>query len=384
MEITPRPHLHSTWIDHDAKEIVAKLQSSGYKTYLVGGCVRDLLVGHHPKDYDIATDAIPQQVKRKISFSFIIGKRFRLVLVKRGSKQFEIATFRRNITAEDIPEGEEAPFGDNIFGTPEEDALRRDFTINALFYDPINDELIDYSNGLKDIDDQILRIIGDPDERLKEDPIRIFRAIRLSHKLNFVIEPSLRQSIADNAQEVLRSVLPRRREELLKILRLPEPARALLEMYDLGVLQYVLPSLKSVFSDEERKMRFLHYLSQLSSFVEDMQSPSELFGHFLLSFIRAHDENPFDVSQFLDSEDLQKMLRDELGMFKTEQIDAWKWLTLQKNFSQTDYYKRKGERRQLAFVANEHVKHALKIAKSDFTIPAQDLLFWQTQLSKLS
>lgn len=384
MEITAKPHLHSSWIDHDAKEIVSRLQSSGFKTYLVGGCVRDLLVGHHPKDYDIATNAAPQQVKRKVSFSFIIGKRFRLVLVKRGLKQFEVATFRRNMTAEDIPEGEDAPFGDNIFGTPEEDALRRDFTINALFYDPINDELIDYSNGLKDIDDQILRIIGNPDERLKEDPIRIFRAIRLSHKLNFVIEPTLRQSIADNAQELLRSVLPRRREELLKILRLSEPSRALLEMYDLGVLQYVLPSLKSIFMDEGRKQIFLYYIEQISRFVENMQSPSELFGHFLMSYLRAHSENPFDLNSFQDNEDVNKLLRDELGMFKTEQIDAWKWLSLQKNFTQTDYFRRKGERRQLAFVNNEHVPHALKIARNDYIINPQDLLYWESLLTKIN
>ena len=169
LEIKQKPHLHASWIDPDAIEIVERLQRAGFTSYLVGGCVRDLLAGIHPKDYDIATNALPNEVKKKVWGSYVIGRRFRLVLVKRGEQQYEVATFRRSSKPEDFSEGEEQPVGDNFFGTPEEDALRRDFTINALFYDPIKDELIDYAKGLADIESCTLRMIGDPKTRILED-----------------------------------------------------------------------------------------------------------------------------------------------------------------------------------------------------------------------
>ena len=174
MEIKQKPTLHASWIDPDAKEIVRLLQREGFTTYLVGGCVRDLLVGIHPKDFDIATSAEPNQIKRKIRGAYVIGRRFRLVLVKRGLQQYEVATFRRSMSEEDIealaatteedPEQTPSPAvsGDNYFGTPEQDALRRDFTINALFYDPVKNELIDYANGLADIERRLLRMNVDP------------------------------------------------------------------------------------------------------------------------------------------------------------------------------------------------------------------------------
>ena len=177
LEIKQKPHLHASWIDPDAVEIVERLQKAGFTTYLVGGCVRDLLVGIHPKDYDIATNALPNEVKRKVWGSYVIGRRFRLVLVKRGEQQFEVATFRRGSKPEDFTEGEDQPVGDNFFGTPEEDALRRDFTINALFYDPIKNELIDYAKAMADIEATTLRMIGDPKTRIIEDPIRSLRAV---------------------------------------------------------------------------------------------------------------------------------------------------------------------------------------------------------------
>src|SRR5262249_29235348 len=141
----------------------------GFTTFLVGGCVRDLLLGKHPKDYDIATNARPQDVRRMIHNSFIIGKRFRLVLVKRGDVQYEVATFRRDLRPDENVE--ELPGGaDNIFGTPEEDARRRDFTVNGLFYDPVQHKLFDYVEAAADLEHGVVRMIGDPDVRLAEDP----------------------------------------------------------------------------------------------------------------------------------------------------------------------------------------------------------------------
>lgn len=395
MGITQKPHLHANWIDTNAWEIVEKLQKSGFKTYLVGGCVRDLLLGLHPKDYDIATSAIPQQVKRKIPYSFIIGRRFRLVLVRRAEHQFEVATFRRNIRPDDVEEGEIQPEGDNFFGTPEEDALRRDFTINALFYDPLTDQLIDYADGLKDIDNQIIRIIGEPDARLKEDAIRILRGVRLAHKLNFVIEPSLRESMKLNASALATSALPRRREEYLKILRLHDPSRALLELHDLGILKEVLPTLHKLFENPKAQDIFLQYIDQIPQFVEDLSQPVELFGSLILAYVRALVDDPFDFSMFDDedsipassensSPSLNSFMRDELGMFKAEQIDVYRWLTYPKNIAEKiESFRKKGPRRQQAFLSHDGVEKALRLSRKDFLLSPHELMFWQEQAEKL-
>src|SRR5580692_1341070 len=171
MNVTSKPHLHQDWVDPHAVGIVRALQKRDYTTYLVGGCVRDLLLGIHPKDFDIATNARPDEVKRIIHRAYVIGKRFRLVLVRRDEMQFEVATFRREVGEDE--QREDLPAGDNVFGTAEEDAKRRDFTINALFYDPIADQLIDFAEGLPDLENRWIRMIGEPTKRLLEDPIRI-------------------------------------------------------------------------------------------------------------------------------------------------------------------------------------------------------------------
>jgi len=187
MKSQQKPQLHEDWIDPYALRIVRNLQDSGFETYLVGGCVRDLLVGIHPKDFDIATSAHPNQVRKKVPNAYVIGRRFKLVLVKRGDQQFEVATFRRNVSPEELaatPE-EDTIEGDNYFGTVEEDAKRRDFTANAVFYDPGQDKLIDFCGGIQDLNDRVLRMIGHPKERFVEEPIRIPRSIPPSHKLHF-------------------------------------------------------------------------------------------------------------------------------------------------------------------------------------------------------
>lgn len=381
MDIKRKPELHSNWIDRNAIDIVRRLQDAGFQTYLVGGCVRDLLAGIHPKDFDIATNAIPQQVKRKVPFSFIIGKRFRLVLVKRGDIQYEVATFRRNATAEDAqsedPETGEGITGDNYFGTAEEDAQRRDFTINALFYDPIKDELLDYCEGMKDIRDRVIRIIGEPNARLIEDPIRIFRAVRLAHKLNFSIEPSLREAIQKNAESVKNSVLPRRREEFLKLLRLPQPSRAFLELADLGILQAIAPELHKVVSDPATSHDFLTYLDRAGEIVGDLGDPAQLFLVPVMAWLRAYKADPEQ-----EYEALNAMMRDELGMFKLEQAAALRYLSLAKLLMGVENFKRKGERRQQNFLKIEGLTMALHLAEKDYIIPASVSAFWRSYFSK--
>jgi poly(A) polymerase len=384
MEVTRKPHLHQDWIDSHAYGIVKALQRGGYTTFLVGGCVRDLLVGIHPKDFDIVTMAHPPQVKRLIYMAFVIGKRFRLVLVKRDQQQFEVATFRSAVDPAQLPE--DTPFGDNVFGTPEEDAVRRDFTINGLLYDPINDQLIDYVNGLPDIKDRVLRMIGEPDKRLIEDPIRILRGLRLSHKLGFRIDPELRAAMERNASELNKSVLPRRREEVLKILRLENPIAALLECYDLGILKVVIPTLHDFLGTTERRDLFIQHFETYQALVNDYNDTSQLFAWLIYSMLMAALEAPSQRETPLTIEDdiFQLCMRDELGMYKFEQTAVIKAIELLPSIAKVEEFRRRGERRQLGLIRNEGFRLALRFGLADYLLTPRDLAFWQNALEKMS
>src|ERR1043166_4451208 len=187
-------------IDPDALKVLYRLRQFDHTAYLVGGSVRDLLLGRRPKDFDIGTSAHPYQVKKLFRNCWIIGRRFRLAHVKFGQKVIEVATFRRQVApGEEVvqdgvpapdpttPEGEHLIHHDNTFGTPEEDAFRRDFTINALFYDIADFSVIDYVGGLDDLHAGLVRAIGDPDVRLREDPVRMIRAIALAGRLPLAV-----------------------------------------------------------------------------------------------------------------------------------------------------------------------------------------------------
>ena len=383
MEVTRKPHLHRDWIDSHAFGIVKALQKGGFTTYLVGGCVRDLLLGIHPKDYDIATNAAPQQVKRLIYMSFIIGKRFRLVLVKREEQQFEVATFRREVKPEEFPEG--VPAGDNVFGTEEEDAQRRDFTINGLFYDPVNDQLIDYVNGLADISGRVLRMIGDPNVRLIEDSIRILRGIRLAHKLGLMIDPTLRLAMQVHASELEKSVLPRRREEILKILRLDEPELVLMECADLGILKHVIPTLDDLISTSDRRDLFLHYFSFYRGMVDNPSDTTQLFGWLVFSMLQAAVEGPSmrETPITIEDEVFQKLMRDELGMYKFEQTVLSKAVELLPVFNKSEDFRRRGERRQIALMKNEGFKLGLRLVEADLLLTPDQLDFWKRTFDQL-
>lgn len=378
------PSLHKDWIDSHALRIVKTLQDSGFESYLVGGCVRDLLVGIHPKDFDIATSALPNQVRKKVSNAYVIGRRFKLVLVKKGDQQFEIATFRRNITPEELlAQGDEQGEGDNLFGTCEEDACRRDFTINAIFYDPVSEKLLDYNQGLNDIQDRVLRMIGDPTARLIEDPIRILRAIRLSHKLHFSIEPTMRSAIVACSDELKKSVLPRRREEWLKFLRLEEPQRAFLELFDLQILEKILPGLNNVYLSPEKTDIFELTLSRINSAFINKADPTELFAGFMLAFMKAqYGEGEWNYEELMEDSRLAHFMREEMGIFKQEIGIFFKALSLMKGLHRIDTYNRKGERRQFAYVSNEAFPLAMKLAMMDYDLSGAEIQFWYSQIVK--
>ncbi len=374
-----KPQLQQTWIDSHALGIVKALQRKGHETYLVGGCVRDLLLGHEPKDFDIATSAYPNEVRKIIPHSYVIGKRFRLVLVKRDQNQYEVATFRRDLKEHESREDLNIE-GDNIFGSPEEDALRRDFTINGLFYDPVEDQLIDYCEASQDLENRWIRMIGDPWLRLREDPIRILRAIRLAHKLDFSLVPDLRRAMQETAGDLKLTVLPRRREELLKILRLKDPALCFLELYDLGILEHISPQLHELLSDSDQGERFLQTLSQIHSFPIDTQNPLELFAHLLYSVVRASLDpeaaKSFHSRDILEHPMLAPLMRDQLGLFKYEQHLIAKALHMEPLLKKRVDFERRGDRRKMALLTAEGFPLALSLAQKDYLLSPSDLHFW--------
>lgn len=371
MEKRQKPTLHTDWIDPDARAIVERLKKAGFTTYLVGGCVRDLLAGIHPKDYDIATSASPEQVRKLIRGSYIIGKRFQLVLVKRGDRQFEVATFRRNALPEEI-EASELSFADNFFGTPQEDAQRRDFTINALFYDPVHDELLDYVNGIADVEQGLIRMIGDPEYRLKEDPIRILRALRLSHKLRFSIETSLRSAIETQSQELSRSILPRKREEYFKLMRLDDPALVFQELHDLKILPHILPTLSALWGDKNHAETLLHFFSRTREIVEDSSNTTNLLMPLLLALNEILNlEGPAQEASFKAADTLLKL---EWGAFKTEHMALFDALSLLTQMREIGALLRKGARRQRNFFMRENIPLALAMAKANYLFSGEQWL----------
>jgi poly(A) polymerase len=225
-------------IDPEALKVLYRLKNHGFLAYLVGGGVRDLLLGRRPKDFDVSTSAHPQQVRKLFRNSFIVGRRFRLVHVRFGRKVVEVATFRRASEPED---GDTLIRRDNTFGTPEEDAFRRDFTVNALFYDIANFSVVDWVGGLGDLEARVIRTIGDPGVRFREDPVRMLRAVALAARLDFRVDPDTAQAIRFLRGEIVRSSLPRILEEFYKILRQGRSRRTFELLYDYGLLAYLLP-----------------------------------------------------------------------------------------------------------------------------------------------
>jgi poly(A) polymerase len=206
-------------ISYGAKRVTDGLQAAGFNAFVVGGAVRDLLLNRQPKDFDVATDATPEEIRRVFRRSRIIGRRFRLVHVMFGDETVEVSTFRRMIEAEDAQTDEHGRLlRDNEFGDREQDAARRDFTANALFYDPTSQEIFDYHDGYADIRVNTLRIIGQPEVRYREDPVRMLRAVRLSAKLGMKLDAATAAPIAQMKSLLANVPEARMFDEMLKLL----------------------------------------------------------------------------------------------------------------------------------------------------------------------
>ncbi len=239
-------------IDPDVLKVLYRLITAGQLAYLVGGSVRDLMLGRRPKDFDVATDAHPQQVRDLFRNSRLIGRRFRLVHVFFGPKNIEVATFRKQ--AEGVTVDDPLIRHDNTFGTPEEDAFRRDFTVNSLFYDPRTFRVIDYAGGVQDLRARLIRTIGDPELRMREDPVRMLRAVRFAAKLGFDIEPATLAAMAQHRSDLKKASMPRLVEETYRTIGQTGAARALVLMEELGLLEQLMPWLSAHLKAEARPL----------------------------------------------------------------------------------------------------------------------------------
>lgn len=312
-----------------ALKITRNLQQAGFAAYVVGGAVRDLLLGLAPKDFDIATNATPEQVRQIFRRSRIIGRRFRLVHVLCGSETVEVSTFRgASSVEEDDPESTQLVdqhgrlLRDNVFGSQEEDAVRRDFTVNALFYDPVRGEILDYLNGFEDIKAKKLRIIGDPEQRYREDPVRMLRAVRLASKLNMQIDMETVKPIGDLAP-LLHHVPPSRLfDEMLKLLLSGYALTCVVELRARGLHHGLLPML-DVILEQPLGERFITLA--LKSTDERVRqdkpvSPGFLFATLLWHEVlsnwnkcRASGEKPFPAL-FKSMEQVLSLQREKLAI----------------------------------------------------------------------
>ena len=268
-----------TLIDADALKVLYRLRKYNHTAYLVGGGVRDLLLKRHPKDFDIGTSAHPQEVKRIFRNCWIIGRRFRLAHVKFGPKTIEVATFRKQVpiapkvdeldgmTQTDTATQNQTKAAthpirrDNTFGTPEEDAFRRDFTVNALFYDISTFAIIDYVGGIQDLANRLIRCIGDPDERFLEDPVRMLRAVAFAARLNFRVDTPIRDSITRNHAEIEQAAPARLMEELFKLLRSGVATKTFRGLSKSGLLQHIAPEV-----EENKSARLWRSLDALDKY----------------------------------------------------------------------------------------------------------------------
>lgn len=239
-------------INADAAKVVRRLSEAGHEAYVVGGCVRDLLVGLRPKDFDVATSAKPEEVRAIFKNSRIIGRRFRLVHILYGAHVIETATFRRNPPPAGAGDSEDLLIrSDNVFGDAHEDALRRDFTINALFYDPEEGEVLDWTSGMSDITARVVQTIGEPRVRFLEDPVRILRAIKFAARLDFGIAPDVYDAIVQCRGALAQAARPRLSEEVMRLMRGGASERSFWLAFETGVLDVLLPELSTYVADRD-------------------------------------------------------------------------------------------------------------------------------------
>jgi len=256
-------------IDPDVLRILYRLKHAGHQAYVVGGAVRDILRGYEPKDFDVATDATPMQLRRLFRNSRIIGRRFKLVHVFFGHKNVEVATLRAHVQpdAETLEDGDLYVHEDNVWGDVESDSWRRDFTINALYYSIDGFEVIDHTGGLDDLEDRQIRSVGDPEVRFREDPVRMLRAIKFAARFGFDVEEGTAEAIAELPIEIHKASRFRVTEEIFRILSQRNRGTGLRMLRDYGFLRHLFPTWVLAIGDEG--------LEQVIEFFDHVESHAE-------------------------------------------------------------------------------------------------------------
>ncbi len=250
----PEHSISRKLISEGAVKVLYRLKNAGYKGYMCGGAVRDLMLEGRPKDFDVCTDAEPRDLRRLFRNARIIGRRFRLAHVIFHDGIVEVSTFRRTPNPDEQKGGDDDLLitSDNAFGTPREDAFRRDFTVNALFYNVADFSVIDYVGGVEDLENGLIRVIGDPDLRFREDPVRMLRACEFAGRLGFTIEWRTQEAIQRHREELRRAAPPRLTEELQQLLRCGSAGAAMQWMLDLRLLEVLLPEAQAMIEAAER------------------------------------------------------------------------------------------------------------------------------------
>ena len=317
-----RDEIPNSSIHQDALRVLSRLTRAGYEAYLVGGCVRDLMLGRRPKDFDLATSAHPRQVKRLFRNGRIIGRRFKLVHVVYGRHIIETATFRGEPSTSGSDEDDLLITDDNTFGTAGEDAVRRDFTINGLFLDPFKRVVIDYVGGLEHLESGVLTTIGEPSVRMAEDPVRILRAIKFATRLGFRISDSTWDAMCEQAGELTRSAPPRVTEEILRILRSGTALGAIRMMRASGALKTLLPTIDEYLGsrddpDPEAHDRADAYWRLLEALDSDVHNGRQPTGAVCISaaFLRVVEQEADPKTRTLPGEapDLYTVTGEVLG-----------------------------------------------------------------------
>ena len=264
----PQHKIKIEQIDSHAREIIQCLKQSGFKAYLVGGCIRDLVLSLEPKDFDVVTEATPEQITRAIPRSRIIGRRFKLVHVRKGRKRTEVSTFRSKGGKKTSKTNKGIVLRDNFYGTIKEDAFRRDFTINSLYLDIDDMKIIDYTGGFNDLNNRELKSIGDSKTRFREDPIRVIRAVRFLGNLNLKFKKSLKKDLINFAY-LLQDIPPARKyEEILKLFLTGNAKNNFTLLLELHILKFLLPITANQYTNQKNQLFILTALSNSDSRVK--------------------------------------------------------------------------------------------------------------------
>lgn len=292
--IVPRPEhcISRKDIDREALKVLYRLKDHGYIAYLVGGSVRDLLLDRRPKDFDVGTDARPEELRRLFRHSRIIGRRFRLVHVYfKGGKVIEVSTFRRPAEEEEEQGAEEVHQAENVYGTPEQDAFRRDLTINGLFYNIADFSVIDYVGGMEDLRQGVIRAIGDPERRFLRDPVRMMRAVRHAARAEFTIEPVTWRAIERHNAKIRLCAVPRVRDEWLKDLKSGCSRRWAELILANGLLTAIFPGYTAALADPKGdtvRTLLLGLLGHLDRLLHEGQEVRDAFALALFLYPRLH------------------------------------------------------------------------------------------------